>query len=392
MSNIMVLGAGVMQVPLIRKIKEMGHRAVVVGIAGNYPGIPVADKAIFENFTNCHVVGKIARQEQIEGICTCGFDLPVRTLAYVSEVLGLPGISVEAGKKVTDKMRMKDAFVRYGVRTARHLRVQTEKDGQKAFAELNKPVMFKAVDSQGSRGIVKVDRLDQIAYAYECVRNATNLNYYLVEEYIEGKEFGAQSFVVDGKIQFVLPHGDYIFHGDTGVPIGHYVPLDLTPTAQLDCEEQLQKCVEALDLKTCAINADFILSNGQVYVLEIGARCGATMLAETVSIYYGFDYYEKMVLACLGQPVDFLPHTGGMPNATMTLYSERDGVIRSICNDNPANPDIIAITFDHPVGTPVRKFRLGIDRLGHIIVKGETPETAEALLNQTLAQIHIDVV
>ena len=49
-----------------------------------------------------------------------------------------------------------------------------------------------------------------------------------------------------------------------------------------------------MKLDNCAINADFIMKDGKTYVLEIGGRSGATCLAELVSIYYGYDYYEKI--------------------------------------------------------------------------------------------------
>ena len=48
--KVLVLGAGVMQVKLIKKVREMGHEALVLGIKGNYPGLEFASKAIFENF------------------------------------------------------------------------------------------------------------------------------------------------------------------------------------------------------------------------------------------------------------------------------------------------------------------------------------------------------
>jgi hypothetical protein len=41
--KIMILGAGVYQVPLIKKAQEMGLSTVVVCTPGKYPGIPLAD-------------------------------------------------------------------------------------------------------------------------------------------------------------------------------------------------------------------------------------------------------------------------------------------------------------------------------------------------------------
>ena len=391
MKKIMVLGAGVMQVPLIKTIREMGHYALVVGIKGNYPGIPLASRCEFLDFNETDKVIELGRREKIDAVLTCGIDLPVKTMACVSEALSLPGIPAFAGKYVTDKMMMKECFLNGGVRTAKFIKCGSLEDGIEAFRKLNKPVMFKTIDSQGSNGITKVTDESRIPYAYEAIKKFSKVDKYIVEEFIEGEEIGAQAFVLNGKIQFVLPHGDYVFHGDTGVPLGHYVPAGFSDAIVNDCRKQLELCVKAMGLSTCAVNADFILHDGKIYVLEIAGRCGATMLAETVSIYYGFNYYEKMIQAALGEQVDFTPCGIMTPNATMTLYSEKDGIILSQKNNNPIGGDVIEVRFDHEIGDAVRKFSHGIDRLGHVIVKGRSLEEAQANLDNALKNIEITV-
>ena len=42
MKKVMILGAGIYQVPLIKKAKEMGLHTIVVSIPGNYPGFEIA--------------------------------------------------------------------------------------------------------------------------------------------------------------------------------------------------------------------------------------------------------------------------------------------------------------------------------------------------------------
>ena len=42
-------------------------------------------------------------------------------------------------------------------------------------------------------------------------------------------------------------------------------------------------------------------------MLEIGARAGATCLVEMTSLYYGFDYYQKIIQCNLGEKPDFTP-------------------------------------------------------------------------------------
>ena len=258
------------------------------------------------------------------------------------------------------------------------------------LSELRFPLIFKAVDTSGSRGIMRVDSCEEFETARANVIKYTKLDYYIVEEFIEGEEFGAQAFIRDGKIQFILPHGDYVFHGDTGVPVGHFAPYDLKEDVIEDTKKQLTSAALAMGLDNCAINADFILSDDKVYVLELGGRSGATCLAELVSIYYGYNYYEKMILTALGQEVSFESNQS-VPNASKLLMSDRTGTILSIKNNNGPDDRICEIQFDYSVGEDVNAFRVGPDRIGHIITKGSTLLEAVEVLDSAMDKITIEV-
>lgn len=390
MKKLMVMGAGVYQVPLIKKAKEMGIHTIVVSIPGNYPGFAIADEVCYENTVDYDKVLEVAKEKQIDGIVTAGTDVAVITIGKVCDEMGLSGLSFEAAQIASNKILMKEKYEEYGVRTARFRKLSFDDDMYEKTKELNFPLIFKTVDSSGSRGIVRVDSVEAFESAREVVRSATRSDSFIIEEFIEGEEFGAQAFVYRGKVQFILPHGDYVFHGDTGVPIGHFAPYDLKEEIIADAKVQLEKAVRAMGLDNCAINADFILKDGKTYVLELGGRSGATCLAELVSLYYGFDYYEKMILAALGEDVDF-PQEHAVPNASMLLRSDKDGVIRSIENSNEPDEDIYEIQFDYKPGDTVHKFHVGPHRIGHVVTKGETLEEAVDKLNEALGRIKITV-
>lgn len=381
----------------------------MVSVPGNYPGFAFGDKICYEDTREYEKILEIARAEKIDGIVTTGTDVAVVTIGKVCDALGLPGLSFEAGKVATDKMLMKQNYEKHGVRTARYRRISLEEDskengaaeGNKDFqiikrleqelAGLQFPLIFKAVDTSGSRGIVKAENSSKFAEAYQRVRENTRKDYFIVEEFLEGEEFGAQSFVSQGKIQFILPHGDYVFQGDTGVPIGHWAPYELEQSVSEDAKEQLQKAVIAMGLDNCALNADFILSGGKPYVLEIGGRAGATCLAELVSLYYGYNYYEKIIQAALGLPVDFASQEAN-PNVGMLLRSEKTGSIRKIVNKNDReDKQIVEIQFDYQAGDQVQAFRVGPHRIGHVVVKADTLEEARAKMKEALGKIEIEV-
>lgn len=381
----------------------------MVSVPGNYPGFAFGDKICYEDTRDYEKILEIARAENIDGIVTTGTDVAVVTIGKVCDALRLPGLSFEAGKVATDKMLMKQNYEKHGVRTARYRRISLEEDskengaaeGNKDFqiikrleqelAGLEFPLIFKAVDTSGSRGIVKAENSSKFAEAYQRVRENTRKDYFIVEEFLEGEEFGAQSFVSQGKIQFILPHGDYVFQGDTGVPIGHWAPYELEQSVIEDAKEQLQKAVIAMGLDNCALNADFILSGGKPYVLEIGGRAGATCLAELVSLYYGYNYYEKIIQAALGLPVDFASQEAN-PNVGMLLRSEKTGSIRKIVNKNDReDKQIVEIQFDYQAGEQVQAFRVGPHRIGHVVVKADTLEEARAKMEEALGKIEIEV-
>ncbi len=391
MKKLMIMGAGIYQVPLIKTAKRMGIHTIVVSIPGKYPGFALADQVCYENTVDYEAVLKVAREEQVDGIVTAGTDVAVITIGKVCDTLGLKGLSFQAAEIASNKLEMKRKYEEYGVRTARFRLVKLDgSDLAEKTADLSFPLIFKAVDSSGSRGIRRVNTKDEFESTRAYVAESTHKDYFLVEEFVEGEEFGAQAFVQDGKVEFILPHGDYVFHGDTGVPVGHFAPYALPAEVVEDCREQLVKAVKAMGLDNCAINADFILKEGKTYVLELGGRSGATCLAELVSLYYGFDYYEKLIRVAMGEKVSFASDQA-VPNASHLLMSDKDGVITAQRDETSPSEELVEVQFDYQVGDEVHAFRVGPHRIGHVITKGDTLEQAKKALDEAMADIHIDV-
>ncbi|MBR1900097.1 MAG: ATP-grasp domain-containing protein [Lachnospiraceae bacterium] len=392
MKKLMIMGAGIYQVPLIKTAREMGIYTIAVSIPGKYPGFAYADEVLHINTVDAEAVLQAAKERKIDGICTAGTDVAVMTIGRVNDELGLSGISYSAARIACDKVLMKQCYEEHGVRTARYRKVYFNENVDEKIEGLQYPLIIKIVDSSGSRGITRVDRPDQIQAAITNAQAYTRKDYYIVEEFIIGREFGAQAFVMDGKVQFILPHGDYIFHGSTGVPAGHFAPYELSEEAQKDCCETCEKAILAMGLDNCAVNCDFIMRDGKTYVLEIGGRSGATCLAELVSIYYGYDYYKKIIEVALGQKPDF-PKDKAVPNASKLLMSDKDGEIIALANRNPkSDSNICEVCFDYTIGDQVKKFHVGPNRIGHVVTKGRTLAEATAALDRALKNIEIEVV
>lgn len=368
MKRVMILGGGYYQLPLIKKSVEMGIYTIVCGIPGNYPGYKYATEWVDVDTFDKEAVLKVAREKKIDGILLCGSDACMPTIGFVCDHLKILGPSEQATINASNKAIMKECFEQVGVRTAKYKKVFSLLEAEVFAKEHDYPVVLKVVDASGSKGVAIIKNNEELRKQYPKVIIETKKNYLIIEEFIKGEEFGAQSFVRNGQLTFVMPHGDIVFHGDSDVPIGHYAPYERTDVFE-DVKTQLQLCVKALGINNTAINADFILCNGKVYVLEIGARAGATCLPELVTNYYGFDYYEYLLRQCLGEDVLFRMESY-TSSLVETLISKQTGTVKDI-EIGVLPKEVVALNIYPKVGEKVSKFRTAFDRIGTLILKGD---------------------
>lgn len=385
MKKIMILGAGIYQFPLIEKAKELGYYTVVCSIKGNYPGFDIADKVYYVNTTDKEACLDVAIKEQIDAVCTSGTDVALPTLGYIVDTLHLKGPSEQSALVASNKLLMKEAFVRHGVNTAAFQKVTNFEECRNAAELIGYPCVLKVVDSSGSRGIEIVRNPSTIENAYERVKEFTRLDYIIVEEFLDGDEFGAQAFVSDGELLFVMPHTDEVFEGNTGVPVGHTVPYSDISDENFEnkVKNEIKKSINALGIDNTAINVDFMLVDGIPYVLEIGARCGATCLAELTSIYYGIDYYKMIIqssLGCLNRS-EYNVHYAHSCATALLIYSNKSGIFHGE-DLHLEHSNLILYNIDIKSGDKVNRFAIGPDRLGSLIVKASNISASREIAKQ----------
>lgn len=365
----------------------MGIYTIVSSIPGNYPGFSNADKVFYENTVDLDAILRVAREEKVDAIFTTGTDVAVTTIGYVCEELGLCGITYESALCVTNKARMKQHFLEGGVRTAEFCKVSSFEEAKAACRQISMPVIFKSVDMSGSRGIIRVDNEDEIENAFRYSLTSTHCDYILVEKFLEGYEIGVDGYVSEDD-WFIVPH-DKILHsnGATNVPVGHAFPFECSSSLRKDIEEQIKKALYALGLKKAFFNADVMICGDRSYIIEIGARCGATCIPELISIHYGIDYYEKMILNALGETVDF-PRNPVCASIGEILRSDRGGLITDI-SVGPISKQVDEIVFDYSVGDTIRAFNVGPDRIGHVIAHGANVSEAREVLEDAKKAIKV---
>lgn len=394
MKKIMILGAGTYQVPLIQTARRMGLYTIVVSIPGDYQGFALADKIYELDTRDKDRILEAAREEQIDGICTSGTDVAVSTIGYVCEKMGLSGIPQEAAAILTDKALMKEAFLKGGVSVSTGMRVYSLEEAKAAAERIGYPVVVKRVDSSGSRGITVVEQPERLEEAYHHAAKRSTRDYVLVEGFIKGTEIGVDGFVQDGRLVFLAPHTKFVYRGkNTTIPVGHAFPYTCSREVYDEIGRQTQAAVTASGADRCSINADVFVDANKVSIIEMGGRTGATCIPELISIYYGFDFYEKMLRSALGETVEF-NCTGKQPCMAKLLLSPAEGKISHIDIEGIRRLEEkgVVVSLDFPVGHKVFAMADGTDRIGHIIARTEEESQLDAWMMEAYRCIFIDGV
>lgn len=391
--KVMILGASYSQIPLFEAAKRMGIHTIAASIPGPYRGFEYADECCYVDISDPEAVVKAAEEYQIDAIATCSLDLGMAAIGAVCEKLHLPGPKREAALRASNKREMKRALVKAGVSTAAFVEVSNQEELEDALSRLRFPVIIKAVDLMGSRGIYRCETCGQARENYQKTMHATKKDYCLVEEFIEGEIFGVEALVQNGEVLYALPNNIEAFMGDTPSPVGHSVPFREMESLGEQAKTQVCLAIKALGLDNCPVNCDMIKKDGKVYVIELTGRSGATGIAEMVGIYYGLNYYEIILKTALGMDVSssFPQNHAGTANLTHTLMADRAGIVKDIGYDGNTDENVLEVSFNVEPGDEVRPYQNGIDRIGQVILKGNSLEDCENRLQRVLSHIRLEL-
>jgi biotin carboxylase len=256
-------------------------------------GFALADERAVVSSEDEEAVDRLARARDVDGIVSPGADWPVGIAARVAERIGLPHpISARTGSIVTSKSRQREAFRSAGVRHPRELDPRDQ--------GLRFPVVVKASDLQGQRGLAFVRSAEELDAAVATALAESRAGAVLVEEHVEGPEVTVNALAFDGR--FVpLTVTDRLTAAPPafGVALAHVWPSVQDVDAVVAVAREAVEAVGILDGPSYTQLR--IGSDGPV-VMEVAARLGGGHDAELCAAATGVDLNSLAVSAALGEP------------------------------------------------------------------------------------------
>ena len=150
--TILMLGGGTMQLPAIHSAKSRGWTVILADGNGACVARSLVDAFHHVDLVDLDGLIAVAERYDLDGVFTAGTDFST-SVAYVAERRGLPGIPYQTAQRATDKLRMRQCFVRAGVPSPDYVEIEEGQDPAFLLDRLGLPVVVKPVDNMGARGV-----------------------------------------------------------------------------------------------------------------------------------------------------------------------------------------------------------------------------------------------
>jgi len=392
MKKLLIIGASILQLPAIKRAKELGYYVGVIDYDPNAVGIPYADEYFNVSTIDIEGVTKTAREFCPDGIMTLATDMPMRSIAAACEALGLPGISFDTAVKSTDKSEMIRAFAANGVEHPWFYVLSRPEELDGVIDRIDFPCITKPTDNSGSRGVMLVhDRnmlREAVAYSSQNGRGGS----VIVEEYLQGPEVSVEIITLDGE-PHVLNVTDKL---TTGAPhfveMGHSQPSALRKDHLEAIRDLACRAVKAVGIQNGPAHVEIILTKKGPRMVELGARMGGDCITtHLVPLSTGVDMIEATIRLSSGEMPDIEPKF--LKGSAIRYFNPPKGRIKAITGIKEAEQieGIREISFVKQVGDTVGSIGSSTDRAGFVIAQAETPEEAIRICERAVQTVCIEI-
>ena len=395
--RLLVLAAGILQVPVIKKAKDIGYYVIAADGDSNAVGLQLADKAICANITDEEVMLKIAREQHIDGVIHPCSEVSMNVMGRINDELGLAGITKEQAIRATNKHLMRNAFEKGNAPSPMSILTKSAEDAWIHLQnDLSTNGILKPSRNSGSRGIAKVSRnmdKEDFVKAYNIALNESRDKSVLIEQFIDGPEFSIEIIVWNSEVNVLTVTDKKTTGAPHFVELGHNQPSCYSKEDVETLKTAAVAGVKALGVNNCACHAEAKLMDGKAYLMEIGARLGGDFIStELTHLSTGIDMVAAAIDVALGMEPD-LSIKEEPKGACIRYFCPKAGKLVSVTNTEVLNdPRVYKKEIYVRKGDIIPEITSSLSRSGHVIVIEKTPQEAVKLAEKLINEVKFDTV
>ena len=395
--TILIIGAGLLQVPVIKIANSIGLKTVVTDYNKEAPGMKIADYPVVVSTRDIdgtvRVIKDFNNKIKIDGVITVGTDASM-TVSAVSNALGLTGIKFENAIAASNKIKMRERLKKNNVPIPDFYKCWSFSDLKEAAKNLGYPFVLKPSDNMGARGVMKIETDSILESAFLNAKNGSPSGELIAEEYMDGPELSIDALVYNNEV-FITGVADRIIEREPFfIETGHVLPSALPEDLLADGIDVFKRGIKALGINPGAAKGDIKITKNGAKVGEIAARLsGGFMSAYTFPYASGVNVIHNAIDIALGYaPHNLIP--------TKNCYSieqaiiPKPGIIKEITGieEALAIEGVKDIFLHIGIGDEVVEPKSNVEKAGNFIVNRDSREEAWEVVRKVHETIKIKTV
>jgi biotin carboxylase len=356
---------------LLEAARERGLWVAVVDRDPAAPGFEFADRRCILSTEDEAGIERLAGALGIDGLISPGTDWPVGVAARIAERLGLPHpITPATAVAATNKLRQRERLAEAGIPQPRSWVV----GGGDPLPPVTGPVVVKAPDRQGQKGLTLVEDSANLPAAIATARTAARNGLALVEELVDGPEVTVVGFSTAAGFT-ALTVTDRITADPPafGVALAHVFESEHAQAAA----PVAAAAVGALGIGAGPSYTQLRIGPDGPQVIEVAARLGGGHDAELVQAATGVDLNGLAIAAAFAEPVAVPRPSKEVGGAVTRFLIAPPGALERV--DVPDGLDgVESVRVYRQPGYVFSPLRRGADRAGAVLAVGDSRAEAVA--------------
>ena len=373
--RLLILGGGQMQVPVIQCANELGAHTIVSDMDPHAPGLLIAKERLLISTMDLEKIGEYCQYHPIDGILTTS-DAPVNVVATIGKKFNLPAMSVETARLCTNKYLQRECFRRNGIKTPQYM-VVTNGEIDVKSKSLSFPLIVKPIDSSASRGVKKVESIDELMDAIHFASNQSRSHTVIVEEFIEGIEFSVESFSQKGETRIIAITQKQTIGEEYGcfVEDTHIEPAMISEDIRHLIEAEVLAAIKALGADNCPNHTEVKINDKGAFIIESACRLGGDYItSDLVPLSTGVNMLENLIRVSIGEPVDLDIKYQKCSAVQFLNTTNYERCTEFINKNHPAIKRFERMPYSN------KQISSSLDRLGYIILQTETLTAMKQIL------------
>jgi biotin carboxylase len=273
--KILMLGIGEIGLNQIKWAKEAGFHVTVTDRAPDAHSFLLADDHIITDATDSQtIIAEILKRgpKAVPDAIFTGNDFGIVTSAVLANAFQISGCGIDAAIASIDKILMKKHWAQDNIQTPGFTLITKAGKQDEALDKITAPIVIKPSSASGSQGVMIIKNSTDIPAAIEEAEKYSGGAPLIVEELIDGIHIDANGIFWQGQFYPCGTARRYFTTPPASVPVRGHEPSCESDTIEQAIYELFEKAGRSLGINNSPVKADFIISNGKPFIIELSAR------------------------------------------------------------------------------------------------------------------------